>query len=631
MCGIVGYFTHKEHSEALIRSMAEQLRHRGPDDEGVVRFDDRFSLAHRRLAILDLSSAGHQPMATSDNRFHIVFNGEVYNYLELKAELEALGHQFQTQTDTDVILQAYVEWGQQCLQRFRGMFAFLIFDSKTQRLFAARDHFGIKPLYYWVSEYGIAMASEIKAFTVLPGWYPKINGQRVYDFLTWGLQDHTDETMFHGVYQLRGGESVTLDLHKPLAADADQPSPNSRLPVRRWYDMGPSATGDPAEFKPRFMESIALHLRSDVPVGSCLSGGLDSSAVVCGVNALFSEQADAPLQKTFSACSTESIFDERPWVDQVAAQTAVEPHYVYPDEQGLFDELNDIIWHQDEPFGSASIFYQWSVFKLAHANQIKVMLDGQGADEILAGYHPFFAPFLLGLFKSGKWGKLWQEMRAIRRFHGYSYFNQIQRIANISLPEPLRQLMRRLVGKSVSQNPHLDLERLAIHPADPAVGLGANASCVLDYSLAQLNVLNLPMLLHHEDRNSMAHSLEARVPFLDPLFVEWVLGLPDSEKIQNGTTKHVMRQELAGLVPANILNRMDKMGFVAPEEIWLREKTPNQFRAALDEAITHSGGIIKPSAKQALEEMIDGTRPFDHSIWRFISFGAWLRVFNVRL
>lgn len=506
MCGIVGIISHSPIAPAVLHTMNVTLRHRGPDDEGYAFFTEtgpvclggldtpetayraatpfrpvaniesctiapaHLAFAHRRLSIQDLSPLGHQPMSYMD-RYWITYNGEVYNFVELRQELAAEGYRFRSQSDTEVILAAYDRWGVDCLSRFNGMWAFALYDTQERTLFLARDRFGVKPLYYWVSPQSmIAFASEIKAFTVLPGWQARGNGQRLYDFLAWGIQDHTDETMFAGVFQLPPGHYT---LWSTQARDLTQywTQPGTRLPVRQWYQLtaqpfsGDSATAA-AGFKERFIESVRLRLRADVPVGSCLSGGLDSSSIVCVANRLLREQDAQAQQKTFSACADVPRFDERSYIETVVAHTGVEPHYTYPSQDTLFDVLPDLTWHQDEPFGSTSIFAQWCVFALAAQQGVKVMLDGQGADEQLAGYHGYFGPYLAGLAKDLAIGSLWREWRAIRAQHGYSDIKLAKWMIG-NLAPALVQPVAAMLGQEHSALTWLDMNCLGATPRDP--------------------------------------------------------------------------------------------------------------------------------------------------------------------
>jgi asparagine synthase (glutamine-hydrolysing) len=511
----------------------------------------------------------------------------------------------------------------------------VLLDRSRKTLFAARDRFGIKPLYYWISPDGlVAFGSEIKQFTVLPGWNARVNGQRTYDFLNWAVSDHTDETMFAGVFQLRGGEAMELDLsgHQPPSVMR-----GGRLPTYRWYDLKPrpfSGSFEDAgvEFRRLLTDSVRLRLRADVPVGSCLSGGLDSSSIVCVMNGLLRERDANELQKTFSACSDVKRFDEREYIDEVVRYTGTDARYVYPQVDDLFALLDDITWHQDEPFGSTSIFAQWHVFRLAAETRVKVMLDGQGADEQLAGYHNYFAPHLGRLFRRLRWNALFREVRAASRLHGYPASWGLKQALNNVLPEILRQPLRRLAGKPGVGVSWVDLARLGAAPRDPFLDAGAAKSeTVQEMSRSQLAATALPMLLHWEDRDSMAHSVEARVPFLDYRLVEFVLGLPDDYKIGGGLTKRVLREGMRGILPERVRSRVDKLGFVTPEEIWMREQSPDLFRRALRETVDAAVGVVKPDALALLDDTIAGKRPFDFLIWRLISFGRWVRRYNVAL
>lgn len=677
MCGIAGFIARKTVPAAVIGAMTDLVRHRGPDDEGFLLLSElggeiqlcggsdtyeaiyrtdmpfkpdrdiaargdqpvRLALGHRRLSIVDLSAAGHQPMCSADRRFWIVYNGEVYNHVELKQELAERGHLFRSHSDTEVILAAYQEWGSGCLSHFNGMFAFLLYDSQEQKLFAARDRFGVKPLYYWISPAGdLAFASEIKQFTVLPGWRARINGQRAYDFLAWAITDHTDETLFRDVYQLRGGEMLELDLQKITAAQAPHLE-QKKLAHTVWYRLTPTPfsgtmSDAAAGFRDRLVESVRLRLRADVPVGSCLSGGLDSSSIVCIMNRILAEQGAAELQKTFSACADVARFDERSWIDIVVAETGVDAHYVYPSLNGLFEESPEITWHQDEPFGSTSIYAQWNVFRLAADNRVKVMLDGQGADEQLAGYHSFFGIRLAQLLRSGQLGGMLAEISAMQRLHGYSLRSSVENLAHNLLPEWSKNLLLRLSGRTSFVQPQwLDCRKLGCLPHSPFVATGvSNPASIRDFSIAQLTVSCLQQLLHWEDRDSMAHSVESRVPFLDYRLVEFVVGLPDEFKLSDGITKRVLRDGMSGILPDPIRDRRDKLGFATPEEVWLRERAPDRFRAKLTEAVAACHPLLNGAeAHTILEEMISGRQKFTFLPWRMINFGEWIKRFSVEV
>ena len=623
MCGVFGWLTAGERPDRRVVEQALGLiAHRGPDGAGV--WDENgLALGHRRLSIVDLSDAGLQPMHYR-GRWVISYNGEVFNFVELRRELEALGHQFVSHSDTEVLLGAFDQWGIEAVHRFNGMFAILLFDRAERRLYAIRDRFGVKPLYYWTAPGGdVVFASEIKQFTAMPGWRAKVNPQRAYDFLAWALMDHTQETIFDGVMQVPPGHLVEL----PVGQGGWQ----NVLP-RRWYSLSPrpfqgSLPEAAQAFRDLFVDAVRLRLRADVPVGSCLSGGLDSSSVVCAIDLLLDH--DGADQRTYSACSHVEQVDERRHIDQVVAHTGVRGRYTYPDIESLFELLPTMLWHQDEPFCSTSIFAQWNVFELAAQDGVKVMLDGQGADEQLAGYHSFFGPHLLGLLRSGRLGSFVSEMAAMRSMHQYPFRWFAERLAQHALPKSMRQVIRRGLGYQHSSPNWIDMSRLKASPVDPLQAIGARASSTRDFSEALLSGGNLQMLLHWEDRDSMAHSVEARVPFLDYRLVEFVLGLPDDFKIREGTTKFVMREAMRGLLPESIRVRQDKIGFATPEEVWMRQSAPQAFRKALDEAIDCAGGVLTRHARHELESVLNGSRPFSFLPWRMICFGNWVRRFDV--
>ncbi len=663
MCGLSAIFARQGDSlGAAVVAMTDSVRHRGPDDEGYVLFGERgamvyggrdtpqatfgtglpylpregiataggswqAALGHRRLAIVDLSPAGHQPMCSADGELWVVFNGEIYNHIELRAQLEKERMVFATRCDTEVILAAYRRWGEKCLERFNGMFAFVLVDWRRRHIFAARDRFGVKPLYYWSSPAGtMAFASEIKQFSVLPGWRSVLNGQRAYDFVHWGLFDHSGETLFQGVRQLRGGEFISAPLDKLGGSTAP----------RSWYRLVPKALPGGVKaadaFRHALEESVRLRLRADVPVGSCLSGGLDSSAIVCMANGQLRDASAETVQRTFSARSSDPRYDEGRFIEAVVHSTGVANAQVEPLARGLFELLPRLTWHQDEPFGSTSIYAQWHVFRLAAENGVKVMLDGQGADEQLAGYGVFFSARFASLVRAARLIALLGEIRAVRRRHRMPLRQLAQYGISLLLPELLRQPLRRLAQRPATLGGDwLDTERMGAVPGDPFLACAGKPANVRDMSVSQILYTSLPMLLHWEDRDSMAHSIEARVPFLDYRLVELTLGLREEEKLSDGVTKRVLREAMRGTLPEKVRTRMDKIGFATAEEKWLRHERPDDFRRAMREAIDAAQGVLRPRASVFLEDVIEGRRPFSFLPWRMISFGAWMRRFDVAL
>lgn len=621
------------------QAVIDLVAHRGPDGCGWKVFPGPLgpvTLAHRRLAIIDTSVQAAQPMCDAGGRYWIVYNGEVYNYRELRSELETLGRRFATQSDTEVILAAYAEWGETCLDRFVGMFAFVLYDSQMQRIFAARDRFAIKPLYYLVRGHGLAFASEIKQLLRVPGFVPRMNLPRLYDFLSTGITDHTAETTFADVRQLRNGECLTVDLHTFRWTDP--------LPVRRWYRLPQSGTiecsADEAarRFRELLTDSVRLHLRSDVPVGSCLSGGLDSSAIVSLIDRQFRLDGSQAAVNTVSACYEERAVDERPFMRAVNAATRSAPHYVFPKPEDAFGRAEQITWHQDEPYGSTSIFAQWCVFEEAKRQEIKVMLDGQGADEQLAGYHGGFGYHLASLLRSGRWMALARTMWERRQFHGVTLRQQIRALVGPILPGRLAGLLARS-RQTLVEHDWLASGRFRgdAFPANTfgamlrAEGLGPIRD-IGDLCVAMTQATNLPMLLHYEDRNSMAHSVEARVPFLDHRLVEFSIGLGARHKIVGGTTKFVLRQAMAGVMPDVVCRRRDKIGFATPELEWFRGPLRRSLEVAVEDVLSGYPGLLNTGGTRLLvKEMLDGSRPIDFRLWRIVNVGIWGRVFNVNL
>jgi asparagine synthase (glutamine-hydrolysing) len=669
MCGITALIPvgHLPGISSHIRKMSDLIRHRGPDDEGYVIFPvnpgngefrifggpdtpaginrcnlpycphdpstdnadihDHIAFGHRRLSIIDLSPAGHQPMSYQNDRFWIIYNGEIYNYLEIRDELIIKGYEFVSHSDTEVILAAYIEWGKDCLNHFNGMWSFLIYDMAEQVLFGSRDRFGIKPFYYWFSPKGfLAVASEIKAFTVLPGWNPQVNAQRAYDFLVHGLGDHTSETMFAGVFQLQAGQAFEITVSE--LGDA--------LPVYQWYTVPDvKCTGSEREaietFRTVLGNAVRIHLRSDVPVGSCLSGGLDSTSIVSIIHAFLAGQKDAH-QTTFSAYSTDPRWDEREFIETVLQEKKINGFFCYPEVYNLFNALPDMIWHQDEPFRSTSIYAQWAVMELVRTHDIKVILDGQGSDEIIAGYHPFLCINQADLLLRFHWIRLVREILAARRRHHIPVPLQVRDIGYYlcEITDPGRFLLKKKNREKLSPSWLNNKKLRAVPSLPPKIQRRRGQDNVTAYcEMATFSTI-LPFLLHYEDRNSMAHSIESRVPFLDVRFVEFLLNIPPRFKIRDGVTKRILRQAMDGIIPDRIRDRMDKLGFATPEEVWMTTESSTLFRNSLEEAVASSDGILTPETLDLFDDMVAGKTPFNEAIWRMIIFGKWMNLFSLK-
>lgn len=600
MCGIAGQycFDGAPPDEKLLAAMSERIAHRGPDGQGMY-VHGSIGLAHRRLAIIDLSEDAHQPMANEDGSLWLVFNGEIYNFIELRDELRQKGHTFRSKSDSEVILHAYEEWETECLTRFNGMWAFALWDERKQQLFCARDRFGIKPFYYTEVQGSFLFASEIKALLTHPeaGRIPDDGMLRTY--LGWGVLDHTGGTMFKGISQLRPAHAMVVKIGgrpKPFRYwDLKvNPAISSEIP-------GGTAT---ARLRELLKDATRIHLRSDVAVGTCLSGGIDSSALTMLINGIIRDKAPGSVgtrQKTFSAVFADKRFDESRYIDEVVRVSGADAYRTEPSPERVWDDMQKVLYMQDEPFGSLSIYAQYCVMRLA-AERVKVVLDGQGADELLAGYLAYEWSYILGLFNSLHWYTAFcEKIGALRHHRGF-------------FTDAVRQIVTRATRR-----------RLLIGEIPAVLRYGGRLDEVL---YREVTATNLPALLHYEDRNSMAFSIESRVPYLDVRLAEYLASLPLGLKIRRGVTKVALRTAIKGLVPELVRCRMDKMGFVTPEELWMKfELRPFVLDVFTDQRF-HSRQYWDADAtiKNYLA-YLDGKSAYSPEIFRIFCAELWLRMF----
>jgi asparagine synthase (glutamine-hydrolysing) len=602
--------------EAVVRSMGASLAHRGPDDQGH-HFEPGVGFAHQRLAIIDLTADGRQPFSDASGRYHLVYNGEIYNYLELRDELAARGHRFRTRTDTEVLLAAYLEWGEECQRRLRGMWAFAIWDSRERRLFCSRDRFGIKPLFYRRSGARLELASELKAFLAVPGFAPALNLRLARDFLAYGRVEHDEETLVESVRRLPPAHSLTMDA--------------GGLRLRRYWSLeqrpydGRDAAADVRE---RLLEAVRIHLRSDVAVGTCLSGGIDSSAIACLVARLLATTEDAvavgPRQRTFTATFPGEPFDEREHAEQVVAATGASPTWVTFDERDLLDVLPSIVWSQDEPFGSTSPAAQFFVMRAAREAGVKVMLDGQGGDETFAGYHTSFGPHLRDLLVRARLAAFLREAGALRRDHGFTTKGLLRAVATgLAREETVDRIRARESGATALFGPSLRSVRQGA-----AARAAAGQRDALHRQLhALLTRTQLPELLRYEDRNSMAHSLEARVPFLDHELVELAFSLPADQLIRDGVTKSVLRRAVPEL-PDAVRARRDKLGFFTPHDRYFSGGLGVLAEEVFADAATRDRGLVDVAeARRRLGQHRSGERRAGFELWRALNLELWARRF----
>ncbi|MDD1671197.1 MAG: asparagine synthase (glutamine-hydrolyzing) [Methanomicrobiales archaeon] len=601
MCGIAGIFQigGEKADPALLAEMSGRIRHRGPDGEGTF-LDGPVGLAHRRLAIIDLSDAACQPMTSEDGTLRLVFNGEIYNYVELREELRGRGHTFRSEGDAEVILHAYEEWGRDCLARFNGMWAFALWDPRRQELFCARDRFGVKPFYYTLLGNTILFASEIKALLAHPGAGKRPDDALLLAFLAWGVLDHTGGTLFEGIRQLPPAHRISFGRSGVGTPERYWDLAMNPLPGRPWPDEDERAA---TAFRELLTDAVRIHLRSDVPVGTCLSGGIDSSTLAVLINRLIRAESPRSVgerQRTFSVIFPDPRFNEERFVDEVVAAAGVEAGKVTLGPEDVLRDLPRLLAMQDEPFGSLSIAAQYRVMELA-SRSVKVVLDGQGADEELGGYLGYQASYLRGLLRGLDIGTAAHELAGGLRHH-MDFFSGAP-------------------GQALVRGTRRSLLRGKIPPV-------LRYSGSLDEVLKrELLSTNLPALLHWEDRNSMAFSIESRVPYLDHRVAEFLAALPLGQKIRKGVTKYILRRAVKGLVPEAVRCRMDKMGFVTPEEAWMREG----LRPFVTEVLTSASFRARKywDAERVLASYrayADGRWAYSPELWRIVCTELWLRM-----
>jgi asparagine synthase (glutamine-hydrolysing) len=617
MCGICGIVAIGRPPETeTVRAMSDLIAHRGPDGTGIFAADG-VALGHRRLSIIDLSDAGLQPFASDDGALQLLHNGEIYNYRELRDELAGRGHRFRSATDTEVIVAAYREWGDACVERFNGMWAIALWDAARQRLFCSRDRFGVKPFYYSYRDGRFAFASELKAFRAL-GTPLEANDAAVRDYVEQGYIDHRGETFFRDIFPLEPAHSLVVDA-------------NGMRRHRYWrLTRRDPPTGDPADsVRELFLDAVRLRLRSDVRVGTALSGGLDSSAITCAIDHLLrTEPSEAvsvgPRQNTFTAYFEDAGFDERPFAELVVGATNAEPHWISFDADELVDVLPSIVASQDEPFGSASIVAQWFVMREAARAGVKVMLDGQGGDEVLAGYPVYTGAHYADLLAGGRLPTLARELQAARRVQGAAPLALAAAVGRPLLPERLKWRLR---GHALNGS-ELVGPRLAQPAAIPRYDDGPYGDRLRSTMHRILTGQGLPELLHYEDRNSMAHSIEARVPFLDYRLAELLFSLPPDQLLTGGQTKVVLRRALHDLLPPEVRDRTDKLGFVVPAGRFFRGPMGDLAEEVFaSRRFAERGFVDAAVARARLAAHRAGRVEVKFELWRALNVELWARAY----
>ena len=633
MCGISGVISNDNSAKRDILNLNSLIRHRGPDDEGYTLIssetgkfvrhsgDDSVNeiktsysdisganftpynviLGHRRLSIIDLSSSGHCPMSNPEGTVWITYNGEIYNYIELREELRQKGFTFKTKSDTEVIINAYICWGINCLEKFNGMWAFAIWDSVNKRLFAARDRFGIKPFYYYHNPDKFIFSSEIKPLLASIKDY-RLNSDVIPFFILYGNRLNEKETYIRNVNSLKASHYLIFE--------------NGKVFTKRYYDVpvkekNNSLSGElEKELIDLLNDSVSLRFRSDVPVGTCLSGGFDSSSIVS-----LSDKLNKHSLNTFSAVWEEKECDESVYIDLVNSQFNCIPNKVIPNAGEFEKVFSEINYFQEIPSEGPGLYPQWYVMKEAK-NKVKVLLDGQGGDEVFGGYF-LMGTYLRSLVKDKNFRKILSGFGNYRDFfrrHGtHTFFSWIfpdlySRIAKAGFSKRLSIINKdRFPDKKKSG---LDLD---INPPKKFSDYFSNLSYHYLYNVT------IPALLHYEDRSSMAHSIESRVPFLDYRLVEFGINLKPEYLSENGVSRPLFRRALKPYLPEEISNRKDKLGFPTPFTKWSRTNLKNYINDTLLSDSLISEYTDKNQLKQNLDNHYSGKIDYGWEIWRLLS------------
>jgi asparagine synthase (glutamine-hydrolysing) len=627
MCGIAGIVAaDRLHADerARVELMRDVLTHRGPDGAGL-HSDERAALAHRRLSIVDVAG-GHQPLANEDGSIWITYNGEIYNHADVRVMLEAAGHKYRTRSDTETIVHAYEQWGDECVHRFRGMFAFALWDAPKRRLLLARDRLGVKPLYWACVNSRLLFASEIKSI-LESGLIAAEPNERVLSEVLATRYTSSVETMFRGIFKLLPGHRLVFE--------------DGRVRTSQYWDL-PVDGPDPAianlperelinRFRDLLQESVRLRLMSDVPFGMFLSGGIDSSAVA----ALMTKEIDRPVE-TFSVAFEDRAFSELEYAREVARAVGANAHEIVIDDRDFFGALPRLVWHEDEPIAHPSSVPLHFVSALARQH-VKVVLTGEGSDELLAGYGKYPRSLL-----NWKAGGIYERVvpAAVRTTVASSIVPRLPtRVARyarrsfLAVPrDPARMFFDTFAGVPL----HLQHELLAppvVRGAD-TYGPSLEYFAIPDAHGGILNALlytdvktYLVELLMKQDQMSMSTSIESRVPFLDHELVEFAARLPERLKLNGFTTKRILREAMRGVLPESILSR-PKMGFPVPFANWARGGWNDVMRDVLLDRRTKQRGLINAAAvERLLDGHREGARAGGDAIWALVNLELWYRTF----
>ncbi|QPL47220.1 asparagine synthase (glutamine-hydrolyzing) [Halomonas sp. A40-4] len=627
MCGFLGGFFKEQKNAVLVNDALALIHHRGPDHSSFVEHQIKGNflyLGHTRLSIIDLSDSASQPFRSKCGRYSIIFNGEIYNYKELGEELKLYGYEFLTSSDTEVLLYSLIEWGVECLPRLIGMFSFVFCDHQDQQLFLVRDAFGIKPFFYALHDNELIFSSELSPLLHLRSDAVKPNLQRAYDYLVHGDYDSNEDSFVEGIKHLPPAHYFTYNLKEKTSSNlVCWWQPDIREDSEISFDDAVS------QLRSMFLDSVRFHLRSDVPFGVALSGGVDSSSVVSAVRYL---EPDFPL-KTFSYIASDERISEEKWVDLLNEKMRAVPHKVIASQEEMCAELDSMLLMQGEPFGGTSIYAQYRVFKLAKESGVTVTLDGQGADELLAGYSGYPGHRLLSILETEGWGAAHRYAKHWAKSPGRSYSLAWQYLGRIKLPDWLYETARKKMGRDFRpcwlNADYLRRKGVVFQEKRAPLSKENKGKRVKEALLNALTGRGLPSLLRHGDRNSMAFSIESRVPFLTLPLAEFLLSLPENYLISDeGVTKHVFREAMRGIVPDDHLDRKDKIGFATPESAWLLDMA-DVIRGWINEAPALPF-LKRDELLKEFEEVVEGNRAFDGRVWRWVNYLRWCTLMGIK-
>jgi asparagine synthase (glutamine-hydrolysing) len=604
MCGIFGFynFDQTKAEQGKLELMSQALRHRGPDSHGMF-IKDNIALGALRLSVIDLSDKANQPMFSRDSRYCIVYNGEVYNYAEIRKAL-SLKYQFVSHSDTEVVLNSFIEWGEICLDKFNGMFAFAILDTQEHRLFLARDRFGIKPLYYFLDDKKFIFSSEIKAFKNIPIQF-SINDDAMYNYLVFNRTDYDENTFISRIKRLPHGHKISVK--------------GDNAQVSRWYDLKNNLKqpyAAPVELRAGLRDSVSLQLRSDVPLGVCLSGGLDSSSIT----SVLLDDLDFQRLQTFSAVfGSGKTGDESFFIDRFKDRIGDGMYKTVVDAETVFNDLWDFIYYIDEPVPTPAPMIHYEVMKLAQGKAV-VLLDGQGGDEQFAGYHYFFGFYFKELLMAAKFSLVKELMYYLIKHK--SMFG-IKSFLYFLLPAHARSGIKAAFLGSISK------DYFRSHKGDDFIPEKLYSSNSLHDALLDHFEYKLEHLLKWEDRNSMRFSLESRVPFLDHRIVERSLSLSTGNLIKNGSTKWILREALKNVLPEEIYRRQDKIGFDNPCVQWFRQE---KFKVFILDIINSQVFRSLPyfnidQCNKIYQEHLNGNLDASGQIWKWINVFIWREIY----